>query len=149
MLREVGIYEFKYCLDGSGGISKDEFKSVTHHLSLNISDHRIDEIWAKVKKAKNKNQEDLDIKGNIIYIYIYIIYICIEFEMAMVYIQSRTSGSAMEMLGISTSQLIILLAGLLIILGLLFAFIFMGIEAFTEGGTFNSIINSMIPCSNL
>lgn len=49
------------------------------------------------------------------------------------------------MLGISTNQLIFLFTLLVIILVLLFVFIFLGIAAFSAGGTFGSVINSILP----
>ena len=52
----------------------------------------------------------------------------------------------LHLLGVSTSQLIFLLVMLIIILLLLFVFIFLGIAAFALGGTFGTIINSMMPC---
>ena len=30
-----------------------------------MSDHRINEIWSKIKKRSSKHQEDLDIKGRL------------------------------------------------------------------------------------
>ena len=67
----------------------------------------------------------------------------------MFYLQSRTTGSALEMLGLSTNRLIILLVGLVLLLGLIFLFVLMGVKAFTVGGTFNSIVNSILPCGKL
>ncbi len=49
------------------------------------------------------------------------------------------------MLGISTNQLIFLFVVLSIVLILLFVFIFLGIAAFSMGGTFGSVINSILP----
>lgn len=51
-------------LDGSGGISKEEFKGLLNKLDISLSDHRIGEIFAKSIKKSSKNQEELDIKGN-------------------------------------------------------------------------------------
>lgn len=52
---------------------------------------------------------------------------------------------SLEKLGISPALLALALGTLIIILILLFVFIFLGINAFTVGGTFGSIINSLIP----
>ena len=53
------------------------------------------------------------------------------------------------MLGISKGLMVLAIINLSIILVLLFAFIFVGIEAFALGGAMGSIINSIIPMGNL
>jgi hypothetical protein len=67
----------------------------------------------------------------------------------MTYVQKKRSNDAMYALGLSTQQLIMLFIFLLFILVLLFAFIFLGISAFAMGGTFGSIVNSLMPIGNL
>ena len=52
---------------------------------------------------------------------------------------------SLEMLGISKGLLTLAIINLSIILVLLFAFIFVGIEAFALGGAMGSIINSILP----
>lgn len=54
----------------------------------------------------------------------------------------------LESLGISSTMLSLALIYLSIILLLLFAFIFVGIEAFALGGSFGAIINSLIPIAS-
>jgi len=49
------------------------------------------------------------------------------------------------MLGINRSQLLQLLVGFAFILLLIFFFIFLGISAFTVGGGFSTVINTLIP----
>ena len=51
----------------------------------------------------------------------------------------------LHLLHISQTELVFLLITLIIILLLLFIFIFMGIAAFALGGTFGTVINSMMP----
>ncbi len=63
----------------------------------------------------------------------------------MTYIEEKSSLSALEILGISTTQLVVLFTVLVLILLLIFVFIFLGIQAFSIGGTFGSIINSLLP----
>ncbi len=65
----------------------------------------------------------------------------------MKYIEEKSSLSALEILGLSTTQLIMIFVTLLVVLLLLFVFIFLGIQAFAIGGTFGSIINSLLPIS--
>ena len=50
-------------------------------------------------------------------------------------------------MGYSKANVFKILASALIFLLLLFAFIFLGITAFTTGSTFGSIINSLLPIS--
>ena len=52
---------------------------------------------------------------------------------------------SLEYLGISKTMLIFAIIYLGIIIILLFIFIFLGIKAFSIGGTIGSIINSIIP----
>ena len=52
---------------------------------------------------------------------------------------------SLEMLGISKGLLTLAIINLSILLVLLFAFIFVGIEAFALGGAMGSIINSILP----
>ncbi len=56
---------------------------------------------------------------------------------------------SLNILGISPGILTITLIYLGIILILFFCFIFLGIKAFAMGGTFGSIINSLMPMGNL
>ena len=48
-------------------------------------------------------------------------------------------------MGLSVENLILIASTLIVILLLLFVFIFLGISAFSVGGTFGSIINSIFP----
>lgn len=72
---------------------------------------------------------------------------CEEFEKAFKYVNDKKTSMSLEKLGISPALLALALGTLIIILILLFVFIFLGISAFTVGGTFGSIINSLIPMS--
>jgi Ca2+-binding EF-hand superfamily protein len=59
--------------DKSGSISKYEFSSLARRLGINLTIHRINEIFAYIKKQYNdeRNDEDLDEK---------------EFDMALKYL---------------------------------------------------------------
>jgi len=70
---------------------------------------------------------------------------CEEFEKAFKYVNEKKTLMSLEKLGISPALLALALAMLIIILILLFVFIFLGINSFAVGGTFGSIINSIIP----
>jgi Ca2+-binding EF-hand superfamily protein len=43
--------------DNSASISKVEFKKFTTRLSMNLSDHRIDEIFSNLKEADDNNED--------------------------------------------------------------------------------------------
>lgn len=68
-----------------------------------------------------------------------------EFEKAFKYINDKKATMSLEKLGISPALLSLALGTLIVILLLLFTFIFFGIKAFAIGGTFGSIVNSIIP----
>ena len=65
----------------------------------------------------------------------------------MRYVKGKTADSTLQLLGLSTSQLISIFIGLTFILLLLFVFIFLGVSALSiaGGGAFGSIINSLLP----
>lgn len=117
--------------DSSGSISKQEFDSVAKKLNINLTKHRINEIFASIKKGSgNPNEEELNEE---------------EFGKAMKYLNNKNTFMALDFLGISKGMLIIALVGLIIILLMLFVFIFLGISAFAVGGGFGAVINSLMP----
>eukprot|EP01017_Pseudomicrothorax_dubius_P013438 TRINITY_DN1590_c0_g1_i2.p1 TRINITY_DN1590_c0_g1~~TRINITY_DN1590_c0_g1_i2.p1 ORF type:complete len:795 (+),score=171.48 TRINITY_DN1590_c0_g1_i2:34-2418(+) len=118
--------------NGNGSIDKTEYKQLAERLGNPLSDHRINEIFAEIKKATGSTQTDLDEE---------------EFEEALKYIQDKNIFMTLEAMGISASSLVGMLTMLLILLLLLFAFIFVGIEAFALGGAFGAVINSVIPAA--
>ena len=117
-------------IDKSGRINIDEFKLLTKRLNMTLSDHRIREIFTSVKGEKIKESQELDE---------------IEFEKALGYLQEKSIMLTLEYLGITKEVLFGILIWLTLLLLILFAFIFVGIAAFTVGGTFGSIINSLFP----
>jgi hypothetical protein len=116
--------------DKSGGISKDEFGGLLAKLQIDASEHRINEIFSKCKKDSTDNPDELNID---------------EFKVALEYVQEKDTSIGLNLIGLSNSQLIIILCALVFILVMLLAFILLGMNAFTPGGVFNSIINSMMP----
>ncbi|EGR29391.1 phage head-tail adaptor family protein, putative [Ichthyophthirius multifiliis] len=127
--------------DGNGSISKDEFSNFIKRLGMELTIHRINEIFAAIKnnkKSKHKmiqnelNEDSLNQD---------------EFEQAFKYLNDKKTSMTLEKLGISPALLAIALGTLIIILILLLVFIFLGISAFALGGTFGAIINSIIPMS--
>ncbi len=107
-----------------------EFRLLTKRLRMNLSEHRIIEIFTTVSKNPDVTSKELDEK---------------EFELALNYLQNKSVMMTLETMGITQELLIIILIWLTILLLLIFAFIFVGIQAFAIGGTFGAIINSMFP----
>jgi hypothetical protein len=118
--------------DRSGSISKVEFGALLSKLQIEASEHRVDEIYAKCKKEGDNKDPSNDLNVD-------------EFSVALDYVQDKSTGDGLNLLDISTSQLIILFSIIAIVLIMLICFILLGINAFTAGGIFNSIINSMMP----
>lgn len=116
--------------DRSGKISLEEFKLLTKRLNMNLSEHRIREIFTSVKGEESSYSQELNEK---------------EFELALNYLQEKSIMLTLEFLGITKEILFGILIWLTFLLLILFGFIFAGIAAFTIAGTFGSIINSMFP----
>ena len=121
--------------DKSGTISEMEFQLLVNRLGMKLSDHRIKEIFAKVKRNKTKGISGQDLNEK-------------EFEQALDYLQEKNVMQALQQLGITPEILTAIFIKLVILLILIFIFIFLGIKAFAIGGTFGAIINSIFPASN-
>lgn len=117
--------------DSSGSISKQEFSALARRLNINLTDHRVNEIFAALKKGSSgDNDEELNEE---------------EFGEAIQYLSQKNTNMTLEALGISKSMLMVALVSLIIILFLLFVFIFLGIQGFAVGSSFGSVVNSLIP----
>ena len=118
--------------DNSGTINESEFKVLARRIGFKLSEHRIREIFAKVKgkKAGNSSQFELNEK---------------EFEQPLDYLKSKNLNQALQLLGITPEILTAIFIRLIVLLILVFIFVFLGISAFAIGGTFGSIINSLFP----
>ena len=117
-------------IDQSGKIGLKEFRLLTKRLRMNLSEHRIIEIFTTVSKNPDVSSQELDEK---------------EFELALTYLQNKSVIMTLETLGITQELLIIILIWLTMLLLIIFAFIFVGIQGFALGGTFGAIINSLFP----
>ena len=121
--------------DKSGSISEKEFYTLTRRLGLNLSEHRIKEIFAKIK-VKGKNADNKELNE-------------VEFQKAMGYLQEKNLSQALQLLGITPEILTGILIRLTILLIFILVFIFIGIKAFAIGGTFGSIVNSLFPAGEV
>jgi len=104
---------------------------LTNRLGVPLTEHRIFEIFAEVKGPGVK-ANDLELNEE-------------EFARALSYLKERQILKSIEILKISPTTLYSSLAVLMMILVVLFVFIFLGIDAFTIGGTFSALVNSVLP----
>jgi len=118
--------------DKSGTISEKEFQILANRLGMKLSDHRIKEIFSKIKGKKTRGMADEELNEK-------------EFEQALDYLQEKNLMQALQQLGITPEILTAIFIRLVILLILIFIFIFLGIKAFAIGGTFGAIINSAFP----
>lgn len=123
--------------DKSGSINEEEFLMLAKRLGLQLSKHRVKEIFAKVKGKKIKDgQQSLELNEK-------------EFGKALDYLNGKNLLQALTQLGITPEILTAILIRLIILLLLIFIFIFLGISSFALGGTFGAIINSMFPAGKV
>lgn len=120
--------------DGSGKVSKQEFAGFCNRMGMSLTEHRITEIFANVKKQSKNPQAKDDSELNME-----------EFTLAHNYVQSKNTNQALDQIGMSLPKLSGKLMVLAFILLLIFVFIFFGIAAFSEGGSFGAVINSVMP----
>jgi len=111
--------------DTSGDINFEEFLDLTKYLQLNLSDNQALKIFSQSAKADGFLDQD-------------------RFEEAMDVLRVRITKKALNILGLSTSELLKMLIVRLLILLALFGFIFLGIAAFAQGTAFESVINSIL-----
>ncbi|EWS74830.1 phage head-tail adaptor family protein, putative (macronuclear) [Tetrahymena thermophila SB210] len=118
----------------NGMINIDTFCTFLNRIGITLSQHRANEIFAIIKKKNilSSQKEQFLLSED-------------EFERAFEYVNLKKISMSLEKLGISAALLALSLGTLVLILVLLFVFIFLGIQAFTLGGTFGAIINSIIP----
>eukprot|EP00753_Platysulcus_tardus_P018858 PLAT7024.5.p1 GENE.PLAT7024.5~~PLAT7024.5.p1 ORF type:complete len:4159 (+),score=1526.28 PLAT7024.5:947-12478(+) len=124
--KSLGEMFREFDTSGDGRINYHEFYSITRYMNLRLSQKRAMKIFA---------QSDVDGSGAIDYD---------EFDNAMQLLRDEVSGSALRRLGLSTHTLILLFIQVVGVLLLFFAFIFVGIAAFTTGSTFGSVVNSAL-----
>jgi len=117
--------------DSSGSISKQEFAALARRLNINLTDHRVNEIFTNLKKS-GTSEKDEELTEE-------------EFAKALQYLNQKSTNMTLEALGISQSLLIVALVSLIIVLLLIFVFIFLGIQGFAVGSSFGSVVNSILP----
>lgn len=96
-------------------------------LKMRVSPFRLDEIFSK---CKTEGGEELNFN---------------EFKAAFNFIQDKYNTDALYMFGRSTTQLIISFSVMGLIFLVLIVFVLVGISAFSNGGVFNTMVNSLLP----
>lgn len=63
----------------------------------------------------------------------------------MKYLQKKNIDLTLDTLGLSLGKIVLAVSGIAFVMILLLAFIFVGISAFSIGGSFGAVVNSIIP----
>jgi len=116
--------------DRSGSLDFDEFNELMKFYNLNLSKNRQLEIFTRfdIKKTGQMSVQ--------------------QFEKALKYIEDKTTGDALDEVGMSYGALLKGFLGVVFILLMIFAFIFLGIAGFSNGGSFGAVVNSLLPISS-
>ena len=123
-----------------GYVTLNEFNILLKRLSINLSNHRIREIYTYVKDTKKgtskKNKSVLDA------------YLTKEeFCHALEYIHNNSVIMVTSRLGVSLEILLFGFLYTVLILVLIFVFIFLGYEGFSNADSFESSVSSLYPIS--
>jgi len=113
--------------DKSGALTFEEFMDVLKYLNMPLSQNVALRIFSECEKDGVIGPD--------------------EFEKCMHLVESKVGDKVLTSMGLSTQTLVLAFLGLSFILLLLFAFIFLGIGAFTTGNTFEAVVNSFIAMS--
>jgi hypothetical protein len=123
--------------NGNGLVDTVEFQRLTNRMGVDLSEHRVLEIFSKVRIREGIQQQNLSAGLTEP-----------EFIKAFQFLQNKNVFTAMTLLGITPTQLALIFTVLIILLVLLLAFIYLGIIAFSIGGSFGAVINSLFPVGN-
>jgi len=117
--------------DGNGSVGIEEFRMLSKKLGHPLTEHRVREIFSKIKQhTGDPSSTELDYD---------------EFLEAFQYLEDRVLYRTMFMLGISEAQIKSIIIFFTLYLLMILVFIFLGISAFTVGGGFSTVLNSLIP----
>eukprot|EP00927_Polykrikos_kofoidii_P072378 TRINITY_DN684_c2_g1_i1.p1 TRINITY_DN684_c2_g1~~TRINITY_DN684_c2_g1_i1.p1 ORF type:complete len:2547 (-),score=489.68 TRINITY_DN684_c2_g1_i1:186-7448(-) len=128
-------------VDRNGTISVEELMMLTKRMGYNLTPHRLDEVLSKCKTSLTKKSEQhmrtKDLEG----------LNQEEFKAALDYLNRQITSSTLNFLGNSWSNLMFYLLFVSLILILIIIFIFLGINAFSSGGVFSAVVNSIMTIS--
>jgi len=111
-------------------VSMETFGILTKRMGFDLSQHRIQEIFAHVK-SQDFDEDNLRLNEE-------------EFSEALRTVRESMIWTVMEALGITREILYFYLTLLVILLLAFFGFLFLGIQAFSVGGSFSAVINSLL-----
>lgn len=118
-------------VDGGNTLSLKEFRNLLRHMpGMQVSHSRAIQVFSRCDAA-NKGALDAG-----------------EFVKAMKLLEQSVSEDALARSGLSQGKILAAFASVSATLLALFAFIFLGIQAFTTGSSFGAVINSMIPLAS-
>lgn len=113
--------------DGNGRITLSEFMEICKLMSINISNENLMRIFSMADK---KGQGFLDME---------------QFMYAFFRLRLLVAFESLNKIGLTKSELLIAFVISITFLLVLFAFIFVGIQAFSYANSFGSVVNSIMP----
>ncbi len=124
----------------NGTIDTEEFSNLCSQLGVNLTESRVTEVFSKVKGSKSKSGKTVQAADELN---------TQEFGDALKEIQWIKLEKTLIYIGIDRQNLNRYLFLFFLILVLVVGFLLVGIRAFAMGGTFSTIINSLLPVGNL
>lgn len=115
----------------SGSITKYEFMTLTKRLGMQMTKHRFQEIFSKIKGQSIKNDEEIELDIG-------------EFEQALNYLDQKNARQAEIILKFTPEKLTVEFISLSITLMFLLALTYIAIKAVSLGSDFAAVINSII-----
>jgi hypothetical protein len=116
-------------VDGSGFVEMGEFRDICKYMGIAVSEENLVRIFA-ISDKKRRRKLDLQ-----------------DFMYAQMRLRLLIAEEAMNKTGLSKKELIVAVIYSLVFLLMLFAFIFIGISAFSKASSFGSVVNSALPMS--
>ncbi len=115
--------------DRSGSLDFDEFCELCKYMGLFLNRETLLQLYAEADENDNNNIEFE------------------EFQLAINLLKKQVGNDALGMMGLSRQDLmqVLIIAGCFLLL--LFAFIFVGVTAFSTADGFSAVINSILPAA--
>lgn len=107
----------------------EQFLNALKYHSINLSRQKALEVFSKVDQDCSQTLDKN------------------EFRQAMETVEQDLGSNILRAIGLSPAKLFVALAAQVCLLALLLAFVFLGVTGFTTGGTFSSVVNSVIPAA--
>lgn len=120
--------------NGNGFIDLEEFQRLAIRMGVELSENCVLEIFSKVRGKQHQNISTGLSES--------------EFTIAISYIQEKNISTALALLGVTAEQLTLVFIVRVVLLLLVLAFVYLGIQAFAIGGLFGAVVNSIFPVGN-